>query len=621
VPPSAGKVPDRITCAVDLLDVRPDDQILEVGCGSVVAVLLAYRAIDRGLITAIDRRATAIDRARRHDAADVAAGRVVLERVPLAGFESATDANRIDYGREAAVTELGLQSRRGQVDVRPARRLMFAPIRYPERLEPLVRTIEDTPPGDIVAAIFAELRAGRSVDELLLASAFGVMRSCDVPPVHHGGPVHPIAGLHAIRHMATRLPGHWALVPVIQCVALANRHIQLLNCGPFILSEEAPVVADNSVESTLAALERNVRWGEFHQAERCFLHLLEVLPPMRVLEHLLQTATAKNPLDDHHLLYPVYTWRVIDYFGWDDAKPLVRPAVRFVSRPPGLAELEDLENIDGLIEEHGLLRRALRVETGLDETHAISTLSDDLGRIAYPNEAPCLLANALDAGLSLEGVGEALSLGASRLFLRSRTWDWDVLHANTTANVQRFLLRQPELSARTKLRALLVWESGPNVRLVGRQLAPDVLPDATRVASLGYRSQEALLSDIEDLLTSLPAQAPSPAAEGRRDDRDEIDVLVAMAQQYGDCGHDPAALIMTLGKVVSRDQSTEMHAYKHHQATVEEFYATRPSLRWTHLVAAAQGAALTRHRDDDIIRQVAESEGWGSSPFERAESS
>jgi hypothetical protein len=486
---------------------------------------------------------------------------------------------------------------------------MFAPIRYPERLEPLVRTIEDTPPSDIVAAIFAELRAGRSVDELMLASAFAVMRSCDVPPVHHGGPVHPIAGLHAIRHMAARLPDEWALVPVIQSVALANRHIQLLNCGPFILSEEAPVVAGNGVESTLAALERIVNFGEFHEAERCFLHLLEVLPPMRVLEHLLQTATPKNPLDDHYLLYPVATWRVIDYFGWDHAKPLVRPALRFVARPPGLADLEDLEKVDGLIEEHGLLTRALRVETGPDETHAISALSDDLGRVGHLNEAPYLLANALGAGLSLEGAGEGLSLGASRLFLRSRTRDWDVLHANTTANVQRFLLRQPELSARTKLRALLVWETGPNVRLTGRHLAPDVLPDATRVASLGYRSQEALLADIEDLLTSLPAPASSAGAEELRNRGDEIDVLVAMAQQYGDCGHDPAALIMTLGKVVCRDQSTEMHAYKHHQATFEEFYDTHPSLRWTHLVAATQGAALTRHRDDDIIRQVAESGG------------
>jgi len=31
-----------------------------------------------------------------------------------------------------------------------------------------------------------------------------------------------------------------------------------------------------------------------------------------------------------------------------------------------------------------------------------------------------------------------------------------------------------------------------------------------------------------------------------------------------------------LAKIACRDNFTEMHAFKHHQATYEEFYATRP---------------------------------------------
>lgn len=180
------------------------------------------------------------------------------------------------------------------------------------------------------------------------------------------------------------------------------------------------------------------------------------------------------------------------------------------------------------------------------------------------------------------------------------------VHTNTTVNVQRYLIRQPELSVRTKLRALLVWATGPDVRLVRRQLAPDLRPDPGRVASLGFRSRESLLTDIEELITSLPAQASQRAPGRPPNGEDEIDQLAAMAQQYGDCGHDPAALITTLAKVVCRDESTEMHAYKHHQAMREEFYGTRPSLRWTHLVAATQGAALVRHREEGIFRDAAE---------------
>jgi SAM-dependent methyltransferase len=91
VPRSTAKVPDRIRWAVGLLDVRPDDQILEVGCGTGVAVAEVCRALDGGRIIAIDRSATAVDRARARNSPDVEAGRAVLERVALAGFDRAPD--------------------------------------------------------------------------------------------------------------------------------------------------------------------------------------------------------------------------------------------------------------------------------------------------------------------------------------------------------------------------------------------------------------------------------------------------------------------------------------------------------------------------------------------------
>ena len=65
-------------------------------------------------------------------------------------------------------------------------------------------------------------------------------------------------------------------------------------------------------------------------------------------------------------------------------------------------------------------------------------------------------------------------------------------------------------------------------------------------------------------------------------------------------------LITLLGKIACRDNFTEMHALKHHQATYEEFHATRPSLRWRHLVAAVQAAAISHGRIQDIYEHAAE---------------
>ena len=92
---------------------------------------------------------------------------------------------------------------------------------YPDHIEPLVQFVEETTPEHIVARTHDKLAAGTSVKDMLLASALAVVRSSDLPPGHHGGPLHPLAGLHAVRHIAARLPVEYAKLPVIQNVAVA----------------------------------------------------------------------------------------------------------------------------------------------------------------------------------------------------------------------------------------------------------------------------------------------------------------------------------------------------------------------------------------------------------------
>ena len=80
-------VPGRLRWAVQLLDVAPDDQILEIGPGPGVSVALVCERLTGGRITAIDRSATAIERATRRNAHPVAAGKVVFKQLDLADAE------------------------------------------------------------------------------------------------------------------------------------------------------------------------------------------------------------------------------------------------------------------------------------------------------------------------------------------------------------------------------------------------------------------------------------------------------------------------------------------------------------------------------------------------------
>ncbi len=51
----AGKASERFVWAVDTLEVRPADRLLEVGCGHGVAVSLVCERLTTGTVTAIDR--------------------------------------------------------------------------------------------------------------------------------------------------------------------------------------------------------------------------------------------------------------------------------------------------------------------------------------------------------------------------------------------------------------------------------------------------------------------------------------------------------------------------------------------------------------------------------------
>jgi len=76
--------------AVSLLDVRPTDRVIELGCGPGVAVAdLAARA-HRGLVVGVDHSQVMIRQARRRNRAAVRAGRVRLIHAPVESL-SVTD--------------------------------------------------------------------------------------------------------------------------------------------------------------------------------------------------------------------------------------------------------------------------------------------------------------------------------------------------------------------------------------------------------------------------------------------------------------------------------------------------------------------------------------------------
>ena len=85
----AEPVPTRVAWAVELLDPAPTDRVLEVGCGPGIGAVMVADRLTTGHVTAIDRSATAVERATHRGRAHIEARRLDVRRATLVDLDRA----------------------------------------------------------------------------------------------------------------------------------------------------------------------------------------------------------------------------------------------------------------------------------------------------------------------------------------------------------------------------------------------------------------------------------------------------------------------------------------------------------------------------------------------------
>jgi SAM-dependent methyltransferase len=98
---------------VELLDVGPDDRVLDVGCGPGMAVEEAARRAVRGQVVGVDQSELAVRRARRRNRRDIREGRVEVRVAqgeglpfPAGAFTRACSINGVGLRDEAAWSDI-----------------------------------------------------------------------------------------------------------------------------------------------------------------------------------------------------------------------------------------------------------------------------------------------------------------------------------------------------------------------------------------------------------------------------------------------------------------------------------------------------------------------------------
>jgi len=242
------------------------------------------------------------------------------------------------------------------------------------------------------------------------------------------------------------------------------------------------------------------------------------------------------------------------------------------------------------------------------ETERIGELGMERAQYASYFDTIEPIARALADGLSLEGVGEAVSIGAAASYLSTSYGNPMDAHLHTGISNRRYVLRQQGVSLKNKLLGLLTEFTGPEVLLGARKFdwGCNIEPDST--ASLPDRSQDQLLEAIVKSIDGQPlikwAELVSPA---NTVPPEEVKETVALARQYAEKGFEPEPYFNRLAEIACRDDYTEMHSLKHFQAIVDEYYTTREPFRWVHLASAAKSAAIIQlGREHSVYRKAKE---------------
>lgn len=452
-------------------------------------------------------------------------------------------------------------------------------------LDALVALLQETPAERLLPLLVEHLRSGTDLRTLLAAGALSNART-------FGGEdyvgFHTEMALVPAWRMAQALPEKRRALPVLKVLYRNTSRIQ--EVGGRRSEVLHPVQAARLPEGREAGavLQEAVHAKDVEGAERTFAALAGG-GVQESLRHLLPTIL--DGAEVHRVVLPLRAWELADLVGAEHAHTLLRQSVRYCAKSerqsPGMRAFGIREVLPGLLEAHHLLGRAPG-ERAADDAW-IQALTRTLLQ-STPEQAAEAAATALAEGFAPAALGEAMSLAANQLLLRDagRTerevrpgkllgsvhGDSIGLHACDSAAAWRLLAR-----AGTPHHAFACTIAGAyQVALDRTARGGDFLnwtprPGPDDLARVVAQDPAALLRE---------AQAAIEAEDQVR--------ACAVVERYGRLGHAPQGVLdLLLSYAVSEDGA--LHAEKYFHTAREEFEATRPSLRWSHLVALARVTA------------------------------
>lgn len=455
-------------------------------------------------------------------------------------------------------------------------------------LEPLVSFLQETPPDRLLPKVAEKLKAGTDLKTFVAAAALANARA-------FGGEdyvgFHTLMALAPAYKMAAEEPSA-AKRPLAVMKVLVRNSTRLQEVGGKKAEVLKPVSPGKLSPDRRGGeqIRDAVRKLDLAGAEATFAAVCAAGKPADALNELL--IEVDDATEVHRVVLVSRAWDMINFVGAERAHTMLRQSVHYcvnIEKNPNQAKYnkEVRELLPKLLDARKLLGSKPGARPADDAW--VAKFAETVFS-STPAAAADAVAAALAEGMSVEAVGEAISLAANQLVLRDegRPKEWAQpnkpagsvhgdsvgVHSCDTVHAWRNLARAGD--RRTQVTSLI---------LAGYQVARDrgQRPDFLKWES--YPRAEA-----SEKVRGVAADGLLKALDAAVRDKDQTRAA-ALTARIGAERPENAKEVFGLLREFGISEDGALHAEKYYGTTSDEFAAARPAFRWRQLVALARVTA------------------------------
>jgi hypothetical protein len=440
------------------------------------------------------------------------------------------------------------------------------------KYDALVDLLQSTPAEKLQPILVAKLANGQAELKDLIAAA--ALANAETFGGEDYVGFHTAMAMTPALKMAELLPSERRPLPILKVLYRNTQQIQQYGGASKKTLREMHAAEEATVENRALAIRDACRTADVESAERLFAPLAD--SPIDEAFNALQPVT-QDEINVHRFVFTHRTHELARLLGKQYAYTILRQCVRFsCEHEQGRINGKHPESpiralMPKLLDQHKLAGKQPGSRDPGD------TAIEELGRTIYagpPERAAEAAAAALSDGLSLEAVGEAISLASNLLVLRQGPDKWRAhgdspgVHSSDATNAWRNMARLAQPLHAMSGMIVAAYHSAAHT-----PFKTEAYPTAVHREAIKATEAAALLAEAEGAV--------------RHNDQGRAAAAIAI---YGERGYPVEAVYNSMLKYTISEDG-RLHGEKYFQTVQEEYRTTRPAFRWRQIVGLARVTA------------------------------